>query len=158
MSSLLRTIDGDGHWLLLWCQRNHPPHLRRSATICHRSETLNVTIGQDVEHMIAALGTVDNARPRAKGRADERVDRARVLETLAEADKPVRHQQHPDRRDRESQRYRSADLARRSLRVDVGGHARRHDRQGKRDRLPNGEISSQGEPTCPSEARAPVVA
>ncbi len=83
------------------------------------------------------------ARLRSERRAGEDVDRAGVLVVLAEPDEHVGDQQHRHRGEEERQRRGSADQTGRALRVDVRGHARRHQRDRDADGLPEGEASTE---------------
>ena len=85
----------------------------------------------------------DHPGPRPEGGADERVHRTRVVEVLAQPDEGVGHQQHADGRDQEGQRHRAARVARAALRVDVRGHARRHQRDRDADRRPHRQRTLQ---------------
>ena len=79
----------------------------------------------------------DYPGPRAERGPDERVHRARVVEVLAQPDEGVGHQEHADGCDEEGQRHGAARVQRASLRVDVRGHARRHQRDGQAHRCPH---------------------
>ena len=78
----------------------------------------------------------DHPGPRAERGADERVDRAGMVEVLAQPDEGVGHQQHADGRDEEGQRHGAARRGGARLRVDVRGHARRHQRHRQAHRRP----------------------
>ena len=62
---------------------------------------------------------------------------------LAQPHEHVGDQQHGDRREQEGQRGRPADEQGGALRVDVGGHARRHQRDRDADGLPDGQAGTQ---------------
>ena len=93
----------------------------------------------------------DYPGPRAERGADERVHRARVVEVLAQPDEGVGHQEHADGRDEEGQRHGAARVERASLRVDVRGHARRHQRDGQAHRCPHRQRTLK--PRCAGRAR-----
>ena len=85
----------------------------------------------------------DGAGAGAERGAGEDVDRARVPVVLAEPDEDVGDEQHGDGGEEERQRRGAADLAGGALRVDVGGHARRHQGDGDADGLPDGEAAAK---------------
>ena len=93
----------------------------------------------------------DHPGPRAERGADERVHRARVVKVLAQPDEGVGHQEHADGRDEEGQRHGAARVERASLRVDVRGHARRHQRDGQAHRCPHRQRTLK--PRCARRAR-----
>ena len=85
----------------------------------------------------------DHAGPGAQGGADEAVDRAGVVELLGQAHERVRHQQHAHGGQGEGERDRPADRPRGALRVDVGGHRRRHQGDRDADGLPDVELAAE---------------
>ena len=80
---------------------------------------------------------------RSERRPGEDVDRAGVLVVLAQPHEDVGDQQHRHRGEEERQWGGPSDQAGRALRVDVGGHARRHQRHADADGLPQREPTTE---------------
>ena len=88
----------------------------------------------------------DGAGARAERRADQPVDRARVVEVLAQAHERVRDQDDADRGQQEAERHGSPDRSHHALRVGVDGKAGRHEGDGYPDRLPHVEGPPHADP------------
>ena len=86
----------------------------------------------------------DGAGPRPERGAREHVDRAGVPVVLAQPDEDVGDEQDGDGGEEERQRRGPSDLPGGALRVDVRGHARRHQGDGDADRLPDREAPAKG--------------